>query len=193
MSQTVSDPIVMERCAKMYVLGRKSLLEPTSFWTVILLIAASISAGCSSSDRAPPWALDEVREGLVNSPALDGRIKRMKVLAWHSEGYDAPPIRRWQNTLLWLELSSNEPAKNFALVRMVRSEKDDLGWVPEMNPHGDSPIRYFENPPESRVVEAFMRDWLGPYRAGARLYDSAILSETWTDLTGEAPTAKYLP
>jgi hypothetical protein len=159
-----------------------------------LVVGIALLAACESKDRAPPWDMDEVREALVKSPILEGRIKRMEVLAWHSEGYVEPPIRNWQNTLLWLELKANEPAKNFALARMGRSGKDTFGpWTPDLSAHGELPIRYFENPPESRVVEAFVRDWLGPARAGARLYDSAILAETWEDVTGDAPTAKYLP
>ena len=92
--------------------------------------------------------------------------------------------------LVWVKMRSGRRG-NYALVRAVRNPADKLLWLPEFIAHGRDPVGYFQLPPTSNEIIAFARPWFGPARAGARLYDSAILRENWRVSTGEDPQVTY--
>lgn len=146
--------------------------------------------GCDAvSDRAPPWDTTEIVNQAV-APYVKGTIEVTRVLAWHSEGYDEPPKVKVECVLVWVALRPGAPG-NYALVKTIRNPAQGATWEPEFIAHGDLPVRYFQNAPSSAEIVEFAKEWFGPARAGARLYDSSILRHNWRQSAGEDPKVTY--
>lgn len=154
-----------------------------------ILFVAFLAVGCEAPDRPMPWSIEDVSKGMQLH--LGAPIERVRVLAWHDEGYVSPPIVRWQCALLWVDLKLPATAERYALVKMCKGDEKDEGWEPDTDPHRSPAMKRFKRAPASEEVVSFAREWFGPHRAGATLNDSAIRARTWKDVTGSSPTIEY--
>jgi hypothetical protein len=152
---------------------------------VVLLVAA-----CGTPDRAPPWDLNEITQSVLLS-AFNRPVDDVRVLAWHAEGYESPPVVKWQCALLWIDLKSDDSQPSYALVRVIRSTAAGWLWELDQSPHGSPAILPLKRAPTSKEIELFAHGWFGPARAGAKLYDSEILAHNWKEVTGQSPTTRY--
>ena len=92
---------------------------------------------------------------------------------------------------MWIDLKSKASQPGYALVRVIRSTA--AGWLSELaqSPHGSPAILPLKRAATSEEVELFVHGWFGPARAGAKLYDSEILTHNWKEVTGQSPTIRY--